>query len=310
MSTAEGGCATLSLPIPMNALAITGPRSVRRHVDAFLRAAPGSITLLDTPALDAVASHIEKQPPAMIALFGGDGTLNRYLPLLHASAIPVLMFPTGSGNDFAMANGLFTAQDAFRAFANCRNGHANIVSVDLGRVRFGNGNPERLFSCCVNIGLDADAAERTNRLPDWLKQRRGYLLGGAIAVLRYHPQKLSFSGDAVPAISGNGWFVAVSNTPTYGGGLKIAPQASIHDGKLDVTYLQPTSRFTLMRHFPRILSGTHVSLPIIHTFPASHLRVDTEIQMPVYADGEFFGHTPVEISVVPAAIRAVRRSDS
>jgi diacylglycerol kinase (ATP) len=292
----------------MRILALSGPRSLPRHVDTLIETASGKTKVLETPSLDQVAAELEHQPPDVVAVFGGDGTLNRYLALLHHSQIPVLTIPSGSGNDFAMACGLASTAAAMHALRDFQAGALNLISADLGCASF--DGVERLFACCLNIGLDADAAQRTNRLPDWLKERKGYFLAGAAAVLNYRPQPMSITGDMPAPISGSGWFVAVSNTPTYGGGLKIAPQAVFTDGCLDVTYLQPIPRLQLIRHFPKILSGRHVRLPMITSFTSTRLSVATSGPTAVYADGEFFGQTPVVITVVRRAIRALAASPS
>src|SRR3954466_6109309 len=85
-----------------------------------------------------------------------------------------------------------------------------------------------------------------------------------------------------------GWFVSVSNTPTFGGGLKIAPHASVTDGKLDVTFgpREAFSRATLAGHFPKILSGKHVGIRGLSIFATANISVETERPSPIYADGE------------------------
>jgi diacylglycerol kinase (ATP) len=289
----------------MRYLAITGPRSTRGHVDAFQAAAPpGSLDILESPSLDEVRTRTSNSGYAAIILFGGDGTLNRHLGILRETRVAVLMVPSGSGNDFAMANGIFTAADALQAFQALQRGDVPIRDVDLGCARFADGS-ERLFSCCLNVGVDADAARRSNALPNFFKERKGYMIGGALAILFYEPQRIAISGDGIPPLNERGWFAAVSNTPTYGGGLKIAPQASITDGMLDVTYLRPLSRLQLLRHFPKVLSGAHIGLRPLVIMKTTELHIATDAPMPIFADGEPFGATPVTITAVPNAIRAV-----
>jgi diacylglycerol kinase (ATP) len=287
----------------MRYLAITGPRSSRRHVNAFRAAAANnSLEILESPSLDQVRAVAHDH--AALILFGGDGTLNRYLGILRDIRIPVLMAPTGSGNDFAMANGIFTADDALRRFTAMQRGKVAIGEVDLAGARYADGS-ERLFSCCLNVGVDADAARRTNALPNFLKERKGYMIGGALAILCYARQRIAVRGAGLDPIDESGWFAAVSNTPTYGGGLKIAPQASITDGILDVTYLRPLSRVQLLRHFPKVLSGKHIGLEPVVIMKTTELHIETDTPMPIFADGEAFGSTPVTVTVLPRAIRSV-----
>ena len=286
----------------MRYLAITGPRSSRRHIDAFRAAANKNLEVLESPSLDQVRAAAREY--AALILFGGDGTLNRYLGILRDTRTPVLLVASGSGNDFAMANGIFTADDALRVFTAHQRGEARIREADLASARYGDGT-ERLFSCCLNVGVDADAARRTNLLPNFLKERKGYMIGGAFAILFYSRQRIAISGTGFEAIDEAGWFAAVSNTPTYGGGLKIAPQASITDGALDVTYLRPLSRLQLLRHFPKVLSGKHIGLKPVVIIKTTELRIETDTPMPIFADGEAFGSTPVTVSALSKAIRVV-----
>ncbi|MBI2682850.1 MAG: hypothetical protein HYX26_06470 [Acidobacteriales bacterium] len=296
----------------MRALAITGPRSDPAAVQSFLDDAKSrshDLRILYSPELSAVAEELRTGKPEALLLFGGDGTLNRYLSLLVETRVAVLMVPTGSGNDFAMANGLFTADDALHAWQAFSAGGNNIRAADLGqalRRTDDGGTVTRYFSCCLNVGLDADGAERTNRLPDWLKERKGYFLGGALAIAFYQPRRIKvIAEDARRSFDERGWFVAVSNTPTFGGGLKIAPQASIDDGFLDVTYCHPVPRRTLVRHFPKILSGKHVGLDALSIFRSQSLIIQTAEPMPVFADGDHFGMTPVTLTITPKSLRAV-----
>jgi diacylglycerol kinase (ATP) len=291
----------------MNILAITGPRCRPEHLIAFRRRFP-ALTVVEDPTLEAAEDALRQKPDAVL-LFGGDGTLNRYLHLLIEAQIPLLTAPTGSGNDFAQANGIATLTEAEKTFAELLAGAADFAAVDVGHIRRRSGSSERshAFACCVNVGLDADAAARANGLPDWLKSRKGYFLAGAASILRYQPQVITVGGPSVSTISEEAWFVAISNTPTFGGGLKIAPEASITDGLFDVTYVPRIDRRELIRHYPKILRGTHTELPFIRRFRAASVEIYTERPSEVYADGEYMGKTPMEVTVTPRAIAVLTR---
>ncbi|HUQ49747.1 MAG TPA: diacylglycerol kinase family protein [Terriglobales bacterium] len=286
----------------MTVLAILGPRSRPQDLALFQARLP-HLTVLHTPDTPTVRDNLVHASLAII--FGGDGTLNRHLGALVESNVPVLLVPSGSGNDFAQTNGIRNVQDALAAFHLFQSGQPLITYCDLGLLVTSEGH-RRYFSCCANVGLDADATRRANSLPNWIKARSGYLLGGLAAIACYQPSRLTVNIDDNHAISENGWFVAVSNTPIYGGGLLIAPAASITDGRLNVTYLRATSRLNLIRHYPRILNGTHIHLPIIAACTAQNIVINTASLQPVYADGEPMGTTPCTISVAPRLIRVLR----
>lgn len=293
----------------MRFLAITGPRSGLFPLSHAQRVAqdfePDFETLAsptDAEMRTALASH-----PDGVVLFGGDGTLQRHLEALIATQTPVLMVPAGSGNDFARACGTYPREVAFDALVSFAADEAFAPPADIGELRFADGS-RKLFSCCANIGLDADAARRASMLPGMLKAAGGYFLAGMLSLAFYKPSRISVQAKE-KRLSEQAWFVSISNTPTFGGGLKIAPQARMDDGRLDVTYARAIPRFTLARHYPKILRGKHTGLKALEIFNTEEVRVVTDEPSPVYCDGEFAGKTPVTISVLPKALRAVRYSD-
>jgi diacylglycerol kinase (ATP) len=289
----------------MRALAIAGPRATKRQVGLF-RDARVESQVLESSTEEEARHAVKDHRPDVVLIFGGDGTVNRHLAQVAKTNLPVLAVPAGSGNDLARAAGMLTIDDALDTWQRFIAGTANIQAVDLGRVTSVTLADARYFSCCANIGLDADAARRTDSLPDWLKSRGGYFLGGLMALANYRPEPMNIASGGRRS-SEPGWFVSISNTPTFGGGLKIAPQASIVDGQLDVTYVSATkfSRFQLAGHFPKIFSGRHVGLPEIELFKSANLEIETAAPQPVYADGEYITETSCKIEIAPGALRLV-----
>lgn len=290
----------------MHFLAITGPRSDSRAVslakNIFVKYGH-TFTVLASPTYAEMQTALATAPDLVI-LFGGDGTLQRHLEALIASQSAVLMVPTGSGNDFARACGTYPSENAFDALTAFATGSPLTLSADIGELRFADGS-RKLFSCCANIGLDADAARRAAKLPDLVKAAGGYFLAGMLSLLFYQPRRIILRSQE-KIFSEDAWFVSISNTPTFGGGLKITPQARLDDGKLDITFARAMPRFTLARHYPKILSGHHIGLDALNIFATDELAISTDIPSPVYCDGEFAGLTSVAISVLPKALRAVR----
>ena len=99
--------------------------------------------------------------------------------------------------------------------------------------------------------------------------------------------------------------VAFANTSTYGGGVRIAPDARLDDGRLDVCTVEAMAKVRLLRLFPSVFSGRHLTLPEVRYFQAERLRIETEEPSEVYADGEYVCSTPVEVRVEPGALRAI-----
>lgn len=245
-----------------------------------------------------------------VLIFGGDGTVHRYLPELHERKIPVLVVPAGSGNDFAKALGIRNvrvALDAWRQF--CANGN-NVREIDLGVVR--NGGNQTLFCCVAGTGLDAQSNARANRLPTWLRRRGGYILAalwslakGRPAVIKVGSPQSGATGANLTPRSGPAWLVAVGNAHRYGGGLKIVPQATPDDGLLDVCLVGKMNRFKVLCALPTVFWGGHVGIQQVEYFRTADLRLESDPVLEIYADGEPACRTPAEFSVISRALKAI-----
>jgi diacylglycerol kinase (ATP) len=103
------------------------------------------------------------------------------------------------------------------------------------------------------------------------------------------------------------WFIAGLNTPTYGGGLKIAPHASITDQKLELALCDAVSPFTLLRYMPRLFSGRVRDIPFLHFETVTGFRVETATPQPVCADGEVLGFTPMEVTFAAGSLPVIAK---
>jgi diacylglycerol kinase (ATP) len=259
----------------------------------------------------------------VILIFGGDGTIHRHLSQLVKLALPVLVVPAGSGNDFARALGLQSVRDSLAAWKKFCSGVENVRLIDLGTISPCTDACEapaphvpRYFCCVAGVGLDAEVARRANGLPRWLRGHGGYALSLAPSLLTFAPFPMKVStGDEGSA----NWLTrsdqptilaAFANTPHYGGGMKIAPQAKMDDGLLDVCIVGGMDPFKLFCLFPTVYAGKHLGVRGVEYFQSARLRIETEFPLDVYADGEFVCRTPVECGVEGAALRVVVPSDS
>jgi diacylglycerol kinase family enzyme len=98
---------------------------------------------------------------------------------------------------------------------------------------------------------------------------------------------------------------AFANSPLYGGGMKVAPQARMDDGLLDVCIVAAVSPLRLLRLFPSVYAGRHLGIREVEYLQSERARVETEEPQDVYADGEFVCRTPVEVSIERGALKAV-----
>jgi diacylglycerol kinase (ATP) len=302
----------------MRVAAILGLGSSTGHLNPFARNSD-ALWQLGLPASPTDADAI--------LIFGGDGTVHRCLPQLVKLQLPVLVVPHGSGNDFARALQLRSVGDAlaaWRQFASSQDsGKSNVRHIDLGVISAlsspggsaGASAPEpdgRYFCCVGGVGLDVEVARRANQLPRALRRRGGYLLSLLPALFGFQPVavKVQASRDDPSSRSdtrhdGPAIVVAFANTPTYGGGIRIAPHARLDDGKLEICVVGAMAKARLLRLFPSVYSGRHVNVPEVKYFQADRLRIETERPRQVYADGEYVCPTPVEVTVERAALKVI-----
>jgi len=257
-----------------------------------------------------------------VIIFGGDGTLHRHLASLVKLSLPVLIVPAGSGNDFARALGLRTRSDSRTAWQKFAKGGENTRKIDLGVIaqvgssssaisRAASDPLTKYFCCVAGCGLDAEVTRRANQLPRWMRAHGGYAMSLPAALAKFRPFPLKLSLPAGPddsfAVERDEPTVllACANTPVYGGGMKIAPQARLDDGQLDVCHISDVDKFKLFCLFPTVYFGRHLSLKEVDYFHAVKLRLETHEPVDVYADGEYVCQTPVEIGVEPAALTVI-----
>ena len=242
-------------------------------------------------------------------IFGGDGTVHHQLPFVVKTQTPLLVVPTGSGNDFAAMLRIHSPDEALALWRNFQNGAANIRLLDLGVIKTGNSG-ETLFCNVVGVGLDAAANRLANAWPRWLRGHGGYTLAAVAAMFSAPAQKIKVltrgqDGGWATWLDEPATLVAVGNAPSYGGGMRITPRALADDGKLDICFVRKCAKFRLLKLFPRVSKGGHMGLPEIAYVQTERVLIETQSPMDIYADGEFAGRTPVEISLLPRALRVI-----
>jgi diacylglycerol kinase (ATP) len=279
-----------------------GGRGERAGVEAT-RALAGAgievtvLTGVDAPDLARRAAHFLTGRPDGLVVVGGDGMVNLGVNLLAGTPTPLGIVPAGTGNDIARALGLPVGDWADAAGAVARALTADARRLDAVRCTGAHGT--RWFAGVLGAGFDSVVNERANRW-SWPRGRARYNLAIARELPTFRPREYRIELDGVlwttPAM-----LVAVANGPSYGGGMRVCPDARMDDGLLDVLVVEPISRTEFVRIFPRVYSGTHVSHPRVVIRRAAHVRVDAP-RIVGYADGERLGALPLECTTVPGAL--------
>ena len=255
------------------------------------------------PDLQVVANLQAAQTFHAALIFGGDGTVHRYLPELYRRKIPMLVVPKGSGNDFAKALGIANERAALRAWREfCTSGGKNVREIDLGVVT--KDDQETLFCCVAGAGLDAAANARANRMPPWLRGTAGYLLAALQSIVSFEPAEFTIDGSE-HAIRRGGFFIAAGNAHRYGRGMRVTPRAELDDGLLDVCFVGAMSKTKLLFAVPTIFFGAHLRIRQVDYFQAQRVSIATGRPLDVYADGEYICQTPVRLSLLTRALKVI-----
>jgi YegS/Rv2252/BmrU family lipid kinase len=281
------------------------------HAVHMTKSAGEAVGICRRLAADAAASGGDPTARDVVVVVGGDGTLREAaLGLLddgggdESRNPPALTFiPAGSGNDFARGHGI--PSDPAEALSNLleavREGRTRRIDVIRAC-----GGGAALSS--YGAGLDAAVAVAVNRSP--LKRLLGRFRLGRLAyalllirvLFAYRPVDAALVVDGERHVLRRIWLVSVSNIPSYGGGMKINPEASPDDGLLDVCVVQNMTRLKLLAAFPLVYNGKHTSIAGVSFFRGSRIRLEAASPLAMHADGEDDGLTPLDIRAEPRAI--------
>jgi diacylglycerol kinase (ATP) len=225
-----------------------------------------------------------------VALIGGDGTIHLGAQVLARSGMPFGVIPAGTGNDFARGIGV-PLKDPAAAADLIVAGKTRTIDLAVAK--------DEYITTVVAGGFDSLVNKRANAM-SWPKGNSRYTVATLAELRTFKPLEyvVTVDGEVIETMA---MLVAVGTGPTYGGGLQICAGAEIDDGLLDVTIIQPVSRFTLLQMFPKLAKGTHVGHPMLRTFRGRSVRLESP-GITAYGDGEPLGPLPVDITIAAGAL--------
>ena len=240
-----------------------------------------------------------------IAALGGDGTANEVINgLASQEAVPLAdvsigMVPVGTGNDWARSLGLpRRPADLVEILAT---GHT--IACDLGHIEYscGGAPARRWFVNVAGAGFDAFVIRRLgSRKPT----RWAYLVELLRSARHYGAPAFTLSGEGLDATRRA--LVVFAGLGRYcGGGMQVAPQARLDDGRIDVTMISDMKGGQLLRELPRLFNGTVPESAFVDCWSMTSLRIDADTPTGVEADGELLGELPARIEALPRRLRVV-----
>lgn len=276
------------------------PREVAAAATTRLRERGLEVTEIEgTSPQDALAlirAAVSAGTDALVAV-GGDGLINIAWQALAGTAVPLGIVPGGTGNDHARLFHI-PVDDPVAAADVVADGR--VEAIDLGRVHTGAG--AHWFGTVLASGFDSLVTERANRM----RRPRGpmrYNLAmlAELASLRAIPYRIVLDDRTLEVEAA---MVSLGNGTSYGGGMRIAPAASLTDGLFEVIVVAPGSRTRLVRLFPTVYKGTHVDLDEVQVFRSRRVRLEAP-GIVAYADGERIAPLPLDALTVPGAGRVI-----
>jgi YegS/Rv2252/BmrU family lipid kinase len=234
---------------------------------------------------------------------GGDGSLHQALQAIMEQPPekrPVLIpFPVGSGNDFARTIG--AKADLSTLAAHIRTTAPFWTDCGEISVQTPEGAHTSWFLNIADAGLGGEVARYLHRAPRWMWPGLMYQWSILRTLFYYKPvnicvisESFTFDGPCLNVVLANGKF--------FGGGLHIAPDASITDGKLDVLVLGDFSISDYLRFLPDIKRGKKINHREAHYFTAESVQLVAP-EASLEADGEFVGTSPIQARVIPRAFQ-------
>ncbi len=248
-------------------------------------------------ALDGARAAVAAGTGALISV-GGDGMAGLALQAVAGTEVPVGLVAVGTGNDFARATGLPVRDPAAAAEAAVGALESGSTrAVDLGRAG------DTYFGTVLASGFDSRVNDRGNRM-SFPPGRFKYDAAIVAELASFRPIPYRMQLDDGPETEMEATLVAVGNGPSYGGGMRICHEARMDDGLFDITVVGPCSRRTLLRFFPRVYKGTHLTHPVVTVHRAKKVAL-TAPDVTGYADGEPLGPLPLTAECVPGAARVL-----
>ncbi|MEU0313220.1 YegS/Rv2252/BmrU family lipid kinase [Nocardioides sp. NPDC006273] len=225
-----------------------------------------------------------------VVSLGGDGMVHVAVQALAETEVSLGVVPLGTGNDFARALGIPTG-DPLAAADVVVGDH--VRRIDLGR------SDDTWFATVLAAGFDAAVNERANAMR-WPHGDLRYTLAALSVIRSWKPVPYRLEIDGVVREQ-EAMLLAIANTESYGGGLRVAAGCDPSDGLLDAILIKPVSRLEFLRVFPGVRQAKHLSHPAFERIRARRITVSAPGVI-AYSDGERLGPLPLEVECVRSAL--------
>jgi YegS/Rv2252/BmrU family lipid kinase len=258
-------------------------------------------------AREGVRAGVER-----VVVAGGDGTVSEVVTGLLAADLgdyaQLGVLPLGTGGDFARSLGIPRRMDD--AIGILASGFSR--RIDAGRITYRDASGREARAYFINVasfGISGLTDQLVNEAPKGLGGAVSFMVGAVRAIARYRGAPVVLRVDGVVAHEGPVSLATAANGSWFGGGMRVAPDARIDDGWLDVVIVPHLPKHRLLAKLPLIYSGKHVSAPEVRALRGRVVEADAEVgSVLLDVDGEAMGSLPARLEVLPAAIEVVGAS--
>lgn len=304
----------------MKPFLVVNPRSAGgwtgRQIDRILAAARQALGEVDWAFTRSVGDGARLARDAyalgrrLVVAVGGDGTASEVIDGLSSAGgigdpgLALGVLPNGTGGDLRRSLGLPAGLADAATALSC----PETISVDVGRAEFaapGGGRVVRHFANVATCGVSAIVAAHVNRGRRLGSGKATFFLASARAMLGWSDRLVRWRADGGPWTEGRITAFSCCNGRFFGGGMKVAPEARLDDGLLDLVIWSGYGPLDLAIQRPKLYDGRHVGLPGTRVLRAREVEVEAVGGPPMLLDldGEQPGFLPARFTVVPGALR-------
>ncbi len=251
------------------------------------------------------------QKVRLLVCVGGDGTLNEVVNgmMMHEASVrsdlALGFIPNGTGCDFVRTVSI--PQDLEQAIDLIAAG--TVRSIDLGVLFFRDDQGHerrRYFHNITSFGLGGDVARRVNRTTKALGPFVSFMWATLVSIFSCGKKKIRLRVDEGFERELRVWNVAVANGQYHGGGMWVAPGASVCDGILNVTVIGDLTIPEIFLNLPKLYNGKINDIEKVTTLAGEKVKASSNEQVLLDVDGEQPGMLPIDIGIVPDGLNIIR----
>jgi len=285
---------------------------IRKHLkDAGLRT-HSIFTERPYHAMEIARDQIEKKGFDKIIVVGGDGTLNEVVngiflqKRLKTQDVTVGMISVGTGNDWSR---MYEMPDSYNEQVKLlTSGYSFLQDVGKASYRFSEDRQHRYFMNIAGMGYDALVTEKANIMKQ--KGKGGpvsYLINVVSGLFQYKSVHLDIHADGEKVFSGKVFTLSIGICKYNGGGMMQLPDAIPDDGLFDITVIRKTTKYRIITNIKNLYDGSFVKMREVSQYRGKKVTVSSKPSHKLYleTDGESLGHSPLDIEVIPRAVRVI-----